>query len=123
VFFGKRRRQRKRGKEWRWWWLKEREEKERGEGAGTDEAWRKGMSGGEDQETWTGTREGSGVSRRKRRRRLARGVLATREEKGLVVVVVHQPMSKNEVEASPSAVRGTELTAKVKSSPTRRAVL
>ena len=36
------------------------------------------MSGGEDQETWTGTRKGAGVSMRKRRRRLAGGVLATR---------------------------------------------
>ena len=60
---------------------------------------------------------------RKMRRRLAGGVLVTKVDKGLVVVVVHQPMSKNEVEVSPSALRGTELTAKVKSSPSRRAVL
>ena len=61
---------------------------------------------------------------RKMRRRLAGGVLVTTVDKGLVVVVVvHQPMNKTEVEASPSASRGTELTAKVKSSPSRRAVL
>ena len=67
--------------------------------------------------------EGEGVSVRKTRRRLAGGVLVTTVGKGLVVVVVHQPMNKTEVEASPSASRGTELTAKVKSSPSRRAVL
>ena len=60
---------------------------------------------------------------RRMRRRLAGGVLATEVKKGLVVVVVHQLMNKTEVEVSPSALRGTELTAKVKSSPSRRAVL
>ena len=67
--------------------------------------------------------EGEGVSMRKTRRRLAGGVLVTIVGKGLVVVVVHKPMNKTKVEASPSASRGTELTAKVKSSPSQRAVL
>ena len=66
--------------------------------------------------------EGEGVSRRTRRM-LAGEVLGTIVANGLVVVVVHKPMNKTKVEASPSASRGTELTAKVKSSPSQRAVL
>ena len=73
--------------------------------------------------------EGEGVSMRKTRRRLAGGVLATEVEKGpevekgLVVVVVHKLMNRIEVGVSPSASRGAEFTAIVKSSPSLRAVL
>ena len=60
---------------------------------------------------------------RRMRRRLAGGVLATEVEKGLVVVVVHKLMNRIGVEVSPSASRGAEFTAIVKSSPSLRAVL
>ena len=60
---------------------------------------------------------------RRMRRRLAGGVLATEVEKGLVVVVVHKLMNRIGVEVSPSALRGAEFTAIVKSSPSLRAVL